>query len=258
MKELFILLILAFALRLAAFGVAGIFYENESFLNQPSGAPHQFYETSQNLEVSKEAEEDVRQSEWWQHAPVYILWLYITNQSILIQILLSSLTVVIFYLINRKLGIFFLLYPVHIVLSYCYVKETVMIFVIAAVIYSLRDYPVWLFISVMLTYLSFGASGGPFDVRVIVLYGTEVTSGPMLNFWQIWKPSFFPLGIYSASYLLIIPYIYLMIKYVKKLRFTVNTAIICTVTLILIFIQGQERYREPLMPFILLDILEAE
>jgi len=120
------LFIIALFLRLSMFVLFSILYDNPTHKESDAKA---HYETSINLEVPKESQKTIGYHDWWERSPVYVIYLYVTKQSILLQIILSCLTVLILYKINPLAGWLFCFYPQSIILSFQFNKETLLFFV---------------------------------------------------------------------------------------------------------------------------------
>jgi hypothetical protein len=108
------------------FVLFSILYDNPTHKESDAKA---HYETSINLEVPKESQKTIGYHDWWERSPVYVIYLYVTKQSILLQIILSCLTVLILYKINPLAGWLFCFYPQSIILSFQFNKETLLFFV---------------------------------------------------------------------------------------------------------------------------------
>ena len=97
---------------------------------------YEYYHNSKNLEVWDEAKEHHLYDRWYERTPAYVLFLHLTGEyAIPIQIILSTITVLLVYKINPIAGWLLCFYPVHILGANQYMKETLMIFFIAVLVY---------------------------------------------------------------------------------------------------------------------------
>ena len=136
MKKYLIIFLVAFIIRILTLLVFAYYFDNYSYKESDAKA---HYETSINLEVPKYAQETIGYKDWWVRTPVYVLYLHLTHQSLLFQILISAFTVLLLYKINPLAGWIFCFYPQSIILSFQYNKEVLIWFVEAIlflIIYS--------------------------------------------------------------------------------------------------------------------------
>lgn len=230
MKNLFILIIIAFILRLIVLFLVGPIMENDAL---------EYYNNSINLTVEANI---WGYTEWYERTPIYTLILYLTNQSLIIQILISVLSAVLLFKLNPIVGWIWAIYPQSIFLASQYYKETYLLFFIILSIYLLRNKKEWLILIIPIIMLGF------------VSYGIEQPPGKfMQNVWEMWKPSFYPTGFFN--YLQMPFYIIIIFLFIKKITiFDPTLLIVISFTLVYGYLHGEFRYREPLIPLILLTV----
>ena len=135
MKKYLIIFAVALAIRIIAMFIFSQYFDNYSHKESDAKA---HYETSINLEVPKESQETIGYKDWWVGTPVYALYLHLTHQSLLFQILISAFTVLLLYKINPLAGWIFCFYPQSIILSFNFNKETLLWFVLAMLLYVIH------------------------------------------------------------------------------------------------------------------------
>ena len=135
MKKYLIIFAVALAIRIIAMFIFSQYFDNYSHKESDAKA---HYETSINLEVPKESQEVIGYKDWWVRTPVYVLYLHLTHQSLLLQILISTFTVLLLYKINYLAGWLFCFYPQSIILSFNFNKETLLWFVLAILLYAIH------------------------------------------------------------------------------------------------------------------------
>jgi hypothetical protein len=135
MKKYLIIFAVALAIRIIAMFIFSQYFDNYSHKESDAKA---HYETSINLEVPKESQETIGYKDWWVRTPVYVLYLHLTHQSLLFQILISAFTVLLLYKINPLAGWIFCFYPQSIILSFNFNKETLLWFVLAMLLYVIH------------------------------------------------------------------------------------------------------------------------
>ena len=124
-KGYFIILLAAFALR---FGL--------SFLRTDFIAidEKEYFYNGANLQVIYNPSSEGRQYDyrhWFNRTPVYMLFRYITQgNTLLIQMILSSIGVLMIYSINKKAGWVWCFYLPDVFYSFHYFKQSLMIFTI--------------------------------------------------------------------------------------------------------------------------------
>ncbi len=135
-----IIFLIAFIIRMFTLLVFAYYFDNYSHKESDAKA---HYETSISLKVPIESQEKIGYKNWWERSPVYVYYLHITKQSLLIQIIISSLTVLILYRINALAGWLFCFYPQSMILSFQFNKETILWFIEATlflIIYRYYEY----------------------------------------------------------------------------------------------------------------------
>ena len=141
MKKYLTIFLIAFVIRLLTLLIFVYYFDNYSHKESDAKA---HYETSINLEVPKYAQETIGYKNWWERSPVYVLYLHVTCQSLLIQIIVGSLTVLILYKLNPLAGWLWCFYPQSIILSFQYNKETILWFIIAGLFLLVQHFFSWL------------------------------------------------------------------------------------------------------------------
>jgi hypothetical protein len=117
---------------------------NPSFISFDSW---EYYYNSQELQVWDRAAERLGYAEWYYRTPAYTLFLYLIrpDNAIAVQIIISSLTVLLLYKLNYKAGWMFCFYPISIFGSFQYMKETLLIFLIISGVYVIeKHFYIWL------------------------------------------------------------------------------------------------------------------
>ena len=135
MKRYLAIFAVAFSIRIITMLIFSYYFDNYSHKESDAKA---HYLTSINLEVPKESQETIGYKDWWVRTPVYVLYLHITHQSLLLQILISAFTVLLLYKINPLAGWIFCFYPQSIILSFNFNKETLLWFVLAMLLYVIH------------------------------------------------------------------------------------------------------------------------
>lgn len=96
---------------------------------------------------------------WYERTPVCMAFLYITNQNLLIQIILSAATCVLLELLYRHARWVYAFYLPSIFFSNTYVKEPLLIFLFVTAAYLLRNHRSWLLIvlpAIFAGFISYG------------------------------------------------------------------------------------------------------
>jgi len=135
MKRYLAIFAVAFSIRIITMLIFSYYFDNYSHKESDAKA---HYLTSINLEVPKESQETIGYKDWWVRTPVYVLYLHITHQSLLLQILISAFTVLLLYKINPLAGWIFCFYPQSIILSFNFNKETLLWYVLAMLLYVIH------------------------------------------------------------------------------------------------------------------------
>ena len=135
MKRYLAIFAVAFSTRIITRLIFSYCFDNYSHKESDAKA---HYETSINLEVPKESQEVIGYKDWWVRTPVYVLYLHLTHQGLLLQILISTFTVLLLYKINPLAGWIFCFYPQSIILSFNFNKETLLWFVLAMLLYVIH------------------------------------------------------------------------------------------------------------------------
>lgn len=235
MNRLVIIILIALSVRLIAWGTLGT---NTNFRETDN---MEYYHTSINLEPSLHYQVQYGGFEWWEHSPLYVLFLHVTQRQLAAQVLLSVVGVVLLYKINPIAGWIWCLYPQDIIYSFQYGKECLLIFLIITAVY--------------LFMIGFSSIGG------VVEYNRTLSQGFMDNVWEMWKPSFGVSDAYlyhSLTYLQAVPYLVLGWLFIRKAQIGVSVFLIAGFTIVYSSVFAQPRYRDPLIPLILLDVLRGD
>jgi len=216
----------------------------------------EYYNNSLNLSVTPFFGEYYGYNNWYERNPLHIFFLWLTHQSLLFQIVLSAFSVALLFKLNKYAGIIYLLYPQHILYSVLYLRLTLLIFLVILSIYMLRNRSqYWLIPIIIFLQIAFGS--------VMQLHPStpgmmrEYKYKMMDNIWHFWKPSFNYISSVTKNnlfiYLQALPYVALMLMFIKKVRLSSPIFILCVIFSIgfgLMF--AHEYHREILMPLIVL------
>jgi hypothetical protein len=239
--DLIIIFTLAFIIRFSAWAAFNAAYDIP--VEFPSFDSHEYYHNSENLEVWKPATEKLGYTQWTDRTPAYTLYLYLTNQNLWIQLLISCLTVVLMYMIHPVAGMILCFYPVHIIYSFQYMKETLLLYFVVYILYTYRNaFLKWVFILlIMLPFVSYGP---------VSQFNANINPGFMTNVWNIWKPDFPNVTYYGLwwNYVLMIPYLFYLVYFIRHSKiFCLENILAFTFTMVYSFIYGNARFREPVV-----------
>jgi hypothetical protein len=131
------IIFIAIIIRLTTWLVFELVYHEASF---PHFDSYEYYYNSENLTVWEEAREKLGYENWYERTPAYTLFLYLTDRILFIQILISALGVFLMYRMNKIAGWIWCFYPMDIIHSFQYMKETLLIFIIISIIYAFKKY----------------------------------------------------------------------------------------------------------------------
>jgi len=195
---------------------------------------------------------------WFQRTPLYLLYLNVTHQNLLIQIIISVLTCVLLEKLFLNAGWLFAFYLPGIIYCNTYMKETLLTFLFVVAVYLFRRKKNWLILFIPIIFMGFISYGPVWD------YNTESASlqkSFTYKIWALWRPDwnysmvfphpgkFLEILLRNVSMLLYIP---TMIIFFRKIHFKdYELWLALFITLVAIFSFGLERYREPVMPFII-------
>jgi hypothetical protein len=138
MKKGLLIFIIALILRLSFYFYFSYTYP-ENFTHKESDAKY-YYDTSFNLEVSDQHKAKIGEYKWYERVAVYVLYLHVTQREIIIQMLLSCLTVLIMYKINPLAGWLWCFYPQSIILSFQTNKETILWLTLSLILFGIFSY----------------------------------------------------------------------------------------------------------------------
>jgi len=245
-RTLLPILVVALAIRLALY---------LSYTPPLIGDAREYFYNSQTLENT------VRlwpYEHWYQRTPAYMGFLHLTGQSLLIQILLSALTCVLLELLYRHAGWVYAFYPPSIMYANVYMKETLLVFLFVLAVYLLRNHRWWLLLVLPAIFAGFVSYGGVWE------YNTAFAAGQrsfIPRIYILWRPEWhFTILVPTPPEWLelllrgsfILFYIPLIILFIRKVKFTdFEFWLVTCFSLIAVFSFGNERFREPVMPFII-------
>ena len=196
---------------------------------------------------------------WYQRTPVYIAYLHCTGRSLAIQIVLSALTCVLLELLYRHAGWVYALYLPGIAYANTYLKETLLVFLFVLAVYLLRNRKMWLVIVLPLIFAGFISYGGVIAYNVAI--ATDASRSISDKLYGLWRPEWNYLMLVESPpywlswllrgpfYLFYVPVMFLFVRKVTLVDFEAWLAI--GISVVSIFSFGVERYREPVMPFII-------
>jgi len=245
-RELLMLFAFAFALR----GIIPLVYDAPLV-----GDAREYYINSQTLENTAHL---FPYEHWYQRTPAYMVFLHLTHQSLLVQILLSALSCVLLELLYRRAGWALALYPPGIMYANVYMKETLLVFLFIGVVYLLRHHKTWLVIVLPLIFTGFISYGGVWEYNENFAQGQRSLIHRLYILWRpdyhfmiliphppTWLESFLR-GTFVLAY---VPTIFLFLRYIRWRD--LELWIVVGVSLLSVASFGNERFREPAMPFVL-------
>lgn len=98
-------------------------------------------------------------------------------------------------------------------------------------------------LGITLLFVSYGAVG---------VFNAKLNQGFMRNFYEMWMPSFNMLPVYW-NYILFLPYILFLFYFIRNVDVkSFEFLITITFTIVYCLIYAQPRFREPLMPILIL------
>lgn len=181
-------------------------------------------------------------SNWYERTPVYTLFLHLTYQSLIIQMVLSAIGVVLMWKLNALAGLIWCFYIPDILHSSTYWKTSLLCFLIIGMVTLIKDKRI-LFVSILVLMLGFISYGSVID------YNIGMSKGFMANVFEMWKPSW---AIYS-SWIFAIPQALFLLYFIRNVELrSFEVAIVLTFTIIYGFIYAHTLMREPLMPILIL------
>jgi hypothetical protein len=129
--------LIALLIRLSAWFIFELAYNDASF---PHFDSYEYYYNSESLAVWEPAKEKLGYDSWYERTPAYTLFLYLTDRILLMQILISAFGVLLMYRMNKAAGWAWCFYPMDIIHSFQYMKETLLIFIIISIIYAFKKH----------------------------------------------------------------------------------------------------------------------
>jgi hypothetical protein len=225
-------ILVALMTRLAVYGLAYLHNPDCSIANADAVAYHSGIRTA-----------------GWLWNPAYFLFLMIPG-AIVIQLILSMVSVWLMFRLNKFAGWIWAFYPVAIFVWYQYNKQSVMIPLLIIVIYLLRNKPFWKFMTFLLVMLPFQAFGS-----VLVKNYQVLGLGFNRNLFELWfnGGSAFLFTQSTIIYWAFVPcYLAAIIYYFRNVELDADSLIVITVTIVFMLIVGNPTYREPVMPLVAL------
>jgi hypothetical protein len=187
-----------------------------------------------------------------------MLFLHFTHQSLLVQILLSAFSCVLLELLYRHGGWALAFYPPSIMYANVYMKETLLVFLFLLAAVLLRDRKRWLIIVLPLIFTGFVSYGGVWEYNEAFSAGQRSL---IHRLYILWRPDYHFMiliphppqwleavlrGTFALAY---IPTMFLFLRYIRWRDPELWIAV--GVSLLSAFSFGNERFREPAMPFVL-------
>jgi hypothetical protein len=214
-----------------------------------------YYYTSINLEVPKFLGEYYGYSNWYERQPLHVLVLYLTKQSILFQILLSTLTVLLLFRMNHIVGLIYAFYPQSIIYSCMFTKVTLMVFLMVLAVYLFKK-PYKIVIAFIIIQLMFTSIFNYFPHTSGI--AVEFQRGLWNKFWGLWQPTFNHTFVLFGNWIQYIQMPFYILVMIAFLRSRVNYVwLIAFIMSIGAMIQyAHPFHREIIIPLILLNINE--
>jgi hypothetical protein len=226
--------------------------DNPPAVIQLNDASDYYHTVVNNLVVPKVIGEYWGYTEWYQRQLLHTLVLYITNNSVVFQILLSCITVVLLYRVNALIGLIYLIYPQSVVYSCLLTKVTLMIFLVA-VLMNLTKNRWWLMIGVVCIPLLFINT---FNIHPETTGILREFNRPYINkLMSLWSPFTNHTQIVFGNWLMYAQmpfYLFVMVYFCRNTTFTnVVLHIVVLITIGGMMQYTHEFHREFLIPLIL-------
>ena len=219
------------------------------------GDADEYFHNSQSLENTTH---HFAYEHWYQRTPVYMAYLYFTRQSIPAQIILSTSTCVLLEALYPYGGWVFAFYPPGIMYSNVYMKETLLTFLFVLAVYLFRNRQWWLLVVLPVIFAGFISYGGVWEHNAAMGAGQRSLIHRM---YILWRPDwhFYILVPTPPQWLetllrggFILLYVPVMLLFVRRVKITdFELWLVIGFSLVALFSFGNERFREPAMPFIL-------
>lgn len=243
-------LILLFAAALCLRGFIPLVYDAPLV-----GDAKEYYVNSQTLENTVGL---FPYEHWYQRTPAYMAFLHVTHQSLALQILLSTLTCVLLELLYRRGGWVLAFYPPGIMYANVYMKETLLVFLFVLAAWLLRDRKRWLLVALPLIFTGFISYGGVWEYNEAFAAGQRSL---IHRLYILWRPDyhFFILIPHPPQWLesllrgtFVLAYVPVLFLFLRRIRWQdYELWIVAGISLLSVFSFGNERFREPAMPFVL-------
>jgi hypothetical protein len=233
MKSMLLVFLIAFSIRFLF-----------SFIHSPFVCfdSKEYYYNSQELTVMPEAQTRFGYSNWYERTPVYTLYLHITHQSLLIQMIISAVGVVLMWRLNPLAGLIWCFYVPDILHSSTYWKTSLLCSLIIGLITLIKDKRM-LLVSVLVLMTGF------ISYTNVINYNAGLSKGFMSNVFEMWKPSW---AIWGNPIFAVIQGLFFL-YFIRNVNWkSFEVAIVVTFTIIYGLIYAHTGMREPLMPILIL------
>jgi len=212
------------------------------------------YYTSIDLQPPEYLQKHYGYKYWWQRNPLHVFVLHITGRSVLFQILLSVVTVLMLYKINKIAGIIYAFYPQAIIYSCMFTKVTLWVFLFVLSLFLFKDsWKLLLSTSIIMLFFVSIFNFVPETQGIM----TEFNRGYIDKVVGLWQPSFNHTPIVVGNWIQYIQapfYLLLMFLFVKYSTFNYISGLVILFTLGAAVQYAHPFHREPLIPLILVDV----
>lgn len=245
--NLIFVFLIAFTIRIIFWKIYG------GLFSSIDGDTLEYVLTSVNLKPNNVFKLTWNYSEWYQRTPVYVLFLHIIHRKLIFQIILSSISCVLMYRMNKTAGLLWTIYLQDIIYSFNYNKESLLLFCVILFMYLFRNRRFWLVIIIPIIFSGFTSYGG------VITSSISFSKGMMLNFWHLWQPSFNISVGYSKNFVYFeaLPYVIAMIYFIRHIKLlSVEFIIFSFLSIMYGVLYAEPRHRELFMPLLILYIAE--
>ena len=219
------------------------------------GDAEEYYINSQTLENTAR---HFPYEHWYQRTPVYMGFLHICHQNLLPQIVLSAATCSLVESMYPYGGWVYALYTPGIMYSNVYMKETLLVFLFVLAAFLFRRHRWWLLLVLPLIFAGFVSYGGVWEYNAEFAAGQRSFIHRLTILWRPeWHftilvpnpPAWLEIVLRGTFILFYFPLVFLFLRKVKLTDF--ELWLVTGFSLVAIFSFGNERFREPVMPFII-------
>lgn len=195
---------------------------------------------------------------WYQRTPVYMAFVHITAQNLIPQILLSALTCALLEILYRNAGWVFSFYPPSVVYANLYMKETLLVFLFVLAVVLLRKRKMWLLLVLPLIFSGFVSYGGVWEYNEAYAAGQRSFIHRLYILWRpewhftilVPDPPSWLATVLRGTFILV--YVPILLLFLRKVRIDdFEFWLVAGFCALMIFSFGNERFREPVMPFII-------